>query len=76
MQRRGWYPEVLASLDQMTEQADQLGAGLQQSPLAERYPAVQWAGLFAKLGDLAAGRCLGGGRGTADGADDAGVRRC
>ena len=52
MQRRGWYPEVLASLDQMTEQADQLGAGLQQSPLAERYPAVHWAGRFAKLGDM------------------------
>ena len=53
MQRTGWYPEGLTSLEQMTQQASQLGASLQQSPLAELYPAVHWAGLFAKMGEMA-----------------------
>jgi len=47
--RSGWYPEVLAAFDQMGPAA---AAPLQQSPLAERFPNVDWPMLFTKLGTL------------------------
>jgi pimeloyl-ACP methyl ester carboxylesterase len=45
----GFYPEVLAAFAQMGPSA---GEQMKQSPLAEMYPNVNWAQLFAKLGDL------------------------
>jgi pimeloyl-ACP methyl ester carboxylesterase len=47
--RAGWYPEVLAAFDRMGP-AD--GEPLRHSPLAERYPQVDWPTLFAKIGEL------------------------
>ena len=47
--RDGWYPEVLASMDQM---GPAIGEGMRHSPLAALYPNVNWATLFTKLGDL------------------------
>jgi pimeloyl-ACP methyl ester carboxylesterase len=47
--RDGWYPEVLASMDQM---GPAIGEGMQRSPLAKLYPDINWAALFTKLGDL------------------------
>src|SRR5206468_1621514 len=45
--RNGWYPEVLAAFDQMGPAS---AAPLQQSPLAERFPQVDWAVLFTRIG--------------------------
>lgn len=50
----GSYPEVRAAFDAMAGLAPQIGAQLAQSPLAQRYPEVDWERLFAKLGRLAA----------------------
>ena len=47
--RDGWYPEVLARMGQMSPA---IGASMEQSPLAKRYPNVDWPALFGKLGDL------------------------
>lgn len=47
--RGAFYPEVLTVMDHMGPEA---GAGMRQSPLAQRYPDVDWSRLFAKLGDL------------------------
>lgn len=47
--RDGWYPEVRAGFDQMGPAA---AGPMRQSPLAQLYPDVDWANLFAKLGDL------------------------
>jgi pimeloyl-ACP methyl ester carboxylesterase len=47
--RAGWYSEVRAAFDQMGPAA---AKPLRQSPLAERYPSVNWATLFSKLGNL------------------------
>ena len=53
MKDDGWYAEVRAAFDHMTGNAAQVGAMMQQSPLAERYPEVEWTTLFAKTGDMA-----------------------
>ncbi len=53
MQRQGSYPEVLAIFDQMEANAPQIGAQMQQSPLAQLYPEIDWARLFAKVGEMA-----------------------
>ncbi|HXQ29498.1 MAG TPA: alpha/beta hydrolase [Gemmatimonadales bacterium] len=47
--RDGWYPEVLAGFDQM---GPAVGAIMKNSPLAKRYPSVDWGVLFGKLGLL------------------------
>ena len=47
--RQGFYPEVLASFDQMGPEAAKY---MSQSPLSQLYPEVDWATLFTKLGDL------------------------
>ncbi len=52
MARDGWYPEALAAFDGMAARAAEIGAQLAQSPLARRYPDVDWARLFEKIGDM------------------------
>lgn len=52
IKRSGYYPEVIAAFDQMEAMAPQLGTNVAQSPVAELYPDVDWARLFAKTGDL------------------------
>lgn len=47
--RRGWYPEILASFDQMSPES---GAFMHKSPLAKLYPDVNWSSLFGKIGEL------------------------
>jgi pimeloyl-ACP methyl ester carboxylesterase len=47
--RDGSYPEVLAAFDQM---GPATAAFMEQSPLYQLYPGVDWAMLFTKLGDL------------------------
>src|SRR6266403_1895115 len=47
--RDGFYPEVLATIEQMGPSA---GERMKQSPLYQLYPNVNWARLFTKLGDL------------------------
>jgi pimeloyl-ACP methyl ester carboxylesterase len=47
--REGWYPEVLQSFDQMGPQAARY---MDQSPLSQLYPNVNWAKLFTKIGEL------------------------
>jgi pimeloyl-ACP methyl ester carboxylesterase len=47
--RDGFYPEVLASMEQMGPAA---ARWMKQSPLYQLYPSVNWPGLFTKLGDL------------------------
>lgn len=45
----GWYPEVRAAFGHMSPAA---GEQMKQSPLAKRFPNVNWPVLFGKLGDL------------------------
>jgi pimeloyl-ACP methyl ester carboxylesterase len=47
--RNGWYPEVLAAFDAMGPDSAE---PLLQSPLAERFPQVDWRMLFAKIGAM------------------------
>ena len=47
--RNGWYPKVRAAFDAM---GPEMAAPLLNSPLAERFPAVDFARLFAKIGEL------------------------
>ena len=47
--REGWYPEVLEGFDQMGPEAARY---MKQSPLYQLYPEVEWAKLFAKIGEL------------------------
>ncbi len=47
--RDGWYPEVLAGMQQMTPAAAE---GMKQSPLYALYPNVNWVTLFTKLREL------------------------
>lgn len=47
--RDGWYPEVLEAMAQM---GPSVAVSMKQSPLSQRYPNVDWARLFTKLGDL------------------------
>ena len=50
--RDGSYPEVLAIFDQMGANAAQIGAQMQQSPLAQRYSDANRETIFAKIGDM------------------------
>lgn len=52
MRRDGSYPEVLAMFDQLEANAPQIAEQMQQSPLSDRYPGVDWSVLFAKIGDM------------------------
>lgn len=47
--REGWYPEVLAGMDQIGPETAKY---MDQSPLYQLYPNVKWAKLFTKLGEL------------------------
>ena len=47
--RDGWYPEVLEGFAQMGPKAAQY---MDQSPLHQLYPNVNWTTLFTKLGEL------------------------
>jgi pimeloyl-ACP methyl ester carboxylesterase len=47
--RDGWYPEVLAAVEQI---GPQVAEGMKQSPLFKLYPNADWPRLFTKLGDL------------------------
>jgi len=49
IRRQGWYPEVLEGMNQM---GPAVGEAMNQSPLAEIYPDVDWPALCTKLGDL------------------------
>ena len=52
MRRADAYPEVIAAFDGLVASAPQIGAALQQSPLAQLYPEVDWTRLFTKLGEM------------------------
>jgi pimeloyl-ACP methyl ester carboxylesterase len=52
IKRDGWYPEVLASFEQMAPNAAQIAEGMEQSPLNELYPGADWETLFTKMGDM------------------------
>lgn len=54
MRRADAYPETIAAFDGMIASAPQIGAALQQSPLAQLYPVVDWTMLFTKLGEMVA----------------------
>ncbi|KPL90164.1 alpha/beta fold hydrolase [Herpetosiphon geysericola] len=54
MRRADAYPEGIAGFDTLGANAPQIGAALQQSPLAQLYPAVDWTRLFTKLGEMLA----------------------
>ena len=45
----GFFPEVIAAFEQM---GPETGAMMKHSPLAAMYPGVNWATLFAKVGDM------------------------
>jgi pimeloyl-ACP methyl ester carboxylesterase len=47
--QHGFYPEVLANMAQMGPEAAKF---MNQSPLYQLYPDVDWAALFTKLGNL------------------------
>ena len=49
LKRDGWYPEVLVAMAQMGPAAAE---SMEQSPLSQLYPNVNWARLFTKLADL------------------------
>jgi pimeloyl-ACP methyl ester carboxylesterase len=54
MRSDAWYPEVAAAFAQMPANADMIAANIRQSPLAQMYPGVDWAGLFRKVGAMEA----------------------
>jgi pimeloyl-ACP methyl ester carboxylesterase len=47
--RDGWHPEVRAQFDEM---GPATAEPMRRSPLADLYPDNDWAGLFAKIGEL------------------------
>lgn len=47
--RDGMYPEVLSAFDKMNAS---FGEAMKQSPLSKMYPNVNYATLFAKLGEM------------------------
>jgi pimeloyl-ACP methyl ester carboxylesterase len=49
VKQAGWYPAVLENMAQMGPDAAKF---MNQSPLSQLYPDVDWAALFGKLGDL------------------------
>ena len=49
VKRDGWYPEVLESFDQMGPEGARY---MEQSPLYQLYPDVNWTRLFTKIGEL------------------------
>lgn len=48
----GEYPEVRQAFEQMPGMAADIGQQLSASPLAERYPDVDWESLMRKTGEL------------------------
>lgn len=52
MRQDGWYPEGVASFDQLGANAAILGPAVKASPLGEAYPDVDWTNLFTKVGDM------------------------
>lgn len=52
MKRDGWYPEVLAAIDDMAANAASFAEAVAQSPLGERYPNTDWETLFRKMGEM------------------------
>jgi pimeloyl-ACP methyl ester carboxylesterase len=54
MKRDGWYPEVVASFEDMARDPKKLGSQMATSPLAKRYPNVKWETLFRKIGEVEA----------------------
>ena len=49
----GLYPEVLEAFAQMPSAAPVIAADVSTSPLASRYPSVNWETMFRKTGELA-----------------------
>ena len=49
----GLYPEVLEAFAQMPSAASMIASSLRDSPLAARYPSVNWETMFRKTGELA-----------------------
>jgi pimeloyl-ACP methyl ester carboxylesterase len=49
----GLYPEVLEAFAQMPSAAPMIAAAVSTSPLASRYPSVNWETMFRKTGELA-----------------------
>ncbi len=46
------YSEVIDAFPAMVANAEQMGAGMSQSPLAATYPDVNWVTAFRKMGEL------------------------
>ena len=49
----GYFPEVLQAFAQMPSAAAMIAADVSKSPLATRYPDVNWESMFRKTGELA-----------------------
>ena len=49
----GLYPEVIEAFAQMPSAAPVIAADVSRSPLASRYPSVNWETMFRKTGELA-----------------------
>lgn len=49
----GYYPEVLEAFAQMPAAAPMIAADVSKTPLASRYPSVNWETVFRKTGELA-----------------------
>jgi pimeloyl-ACP methyl ester carboxylesterase len=52
MKRDGWYPEVVASFEEMAKNPKKLAAQMAKSPLAKQYPNVNWDHVFQKIGEV------------------------
>ena len=49
----GYFPEVAEAFAQMPAAAAEIAASIGDSPLAARYPSVNWEAMFRKTGELA-----------------------
>jgi pimeloyl-ACP methyl ester carboxylesterase len=52
MKRDGWYPEVIQEFEHMAKDPKKLASETSKSPLAKRYPHVNWEAVFRKIGEV------------------------
>jgi pimeloyl-ACP methyl ester carboxylesterase len=52
MKRDGWYPEVVKQFEDMAQDPKKLASETSKSPLAKRYPHVNWEAVFHKIGEV------------------------
>lgn len=52
LRRDGQYPEVVAAFPDMVTNAAEIGAGVAASPMADKYPDIDWTTAFHKMGEL------------------------